>query len=380
MSRVKTFVATGVAPDGKLYAGDLNAIEDHFADLSNFTQTVDMATLRIGDTSLSLVKYGTGEGRWTGALRFDGIVRSLGGDITGAFTTTARDSIPTTLAPYGLRILNTTTNRYEWNSGTDVARNWQPLGASVSETSRSDLLANIPAASSVAAGTLYYATDTDVFYRSTGVAWVRIGSQAGDLFWTFNGAASVGRVLLQGQTVPRTGIYADLFAKWATTFNTGGEAGTDFRLPDARGRALVAVGTNAAINTMGGNDGLLVANRRGLLHRHTPHTHVNPAHSHTVSDPGHAHAVYDPGHSHFYTSPAIENWQTPSFSPADWYHTATGAFTALAVTNIGIYAALTNLGIVGNAVTINTADGGSGVGTDPLDRGAFITANLEAKL
>lgn len=42
--------------------------------------------------------------------------------------------------------------------------------------------------------------------------------------------------------------------------------------PDARGRALVMQGTNAAVSSLLANDGVAVANRRPQ-HRHTPHSH-----------------------------------------------------------------------------------------------------------
>lgn len=47
-------------------------------------------------------------------------------------------------------------------------------------------------------------------------------------------AAPAGWLACSGQTVSRT-TYAALFAAIGTTFDTGGEAGTDFRLPDLRG-------------------------------------------------------------------------------------------------------------------------------------------------
>jgi hypothetical protein len=132
MSRVKEFEATGLAPNGRLYAGDLLAIQDHYADLSNFAQVVGVGTLQIGDTSLMVVKYGTGEMRMTGAVRVDGILRGLGGLYAGAFTTTQRDAIPTGSRPYGVIILNTTTNSFEWNSGTDAVPSWSSLSGDLS--------------------------------------------------------------------------------------------------------------------------------------------------------------------------------------------------------------------------------------------------------
>src|SRR4051794_30070044 len=127
MSRVKTFDSTGVATSGRMYAGDLNATQDQYADLSNLTQNVQVGTLAIGEVGLQIIRYGAGEMRISGALRTDGIVRALGGLYAGAFSTTARDAIPLGSRPYGLIILNTTTNRYEYNSGTDAAPAWNQL-------------------------------------------------------------------------------------------------------------------------------------------------------------------------------------------------------------------------------------------------------------
>jgi hypothetical protein len=113
-----------------LYAGDLNQIQDQYADLFNLLQSLGVGSVAVGESGLQIIRYGPGEARLSGALRTDGIIRALGGLYAGAFTTTARDAIPTGLAPYGLQILNTTTNRFEWNAGTDAARVWQPLGTS----------------------------------------------------------------------------------------------------------------------------------------------------------------------------------------------------------------------------------------------------------
>lgn len=127
MARFKTFNSTGVAPDGVLYAGDENAMQDRAAELANFAQTVDLGTLRIGEAALQLIKYAVGEARITGLLRVDGILRGLGGLFAGTFTTAQRDAIAAGSRPFGLIILNTTTSRLEMNFGTDATPNWKPL-------------------------------------------------------------------------------------------------------------------------------------------------------------------------------------------------------------------------------------------------------------
>jgi len=110
-TRIKNFDSTGNAPNGRLFAGDLNAIEDQYADQNNLGQTIGIGTLQIGEVGLQLIRYGASEARLSGAMRTDGILRGLGGLYAGAFTTTQRDAIPLANRPYGLVILNTTTDR-----------------------------------------------------------------------------------------------------------------------------------------------------------------------------------------------------------------------------------------------------------------------------
>lgn len=132
MSRVKTFDSTGVAPNGVFYAGDANAIQDKYADLSgNFTQTLDLGTLRLAESGLQILRYATSplEARVTAAFRADGILRGLSGIFAGTYTTAQRDAIAAGSRPYGLVLLNSTTNQLEINLGTDAAPAWAAVGA-----------------------------------------------------------------------------------------------------------------------------------------------------------------------------------------------------------------------------------------------------------
>lgn len=260
MIRLFTKNATGIAPDGRWFAGDINALQDAVAALNDLSQALGVGSIQIGESGLQLLRYGAGEARISGALRTDGIVRALGGLYAGAFTTTLRDAIPVNMAPYGLVILNTTTNLYEWNAGTDVARDWRPLGG---VASTANTLANIPAAVAGNVGSFFYATDQDVLYRSTGSAWVRISADhPGDLKMTLNAAADTGRVLCAGQAWPSTtGIYAALFAKWGGVYPTV--------LPDLRGRMPVNIGTHADINAIGATEGEVTVGNRRPKHKHT---------------------------------------------------------------------------------------------------------------
>jgi microcystin-dependent protein len=58
--------------------------------------------------------------------------------------------------------------------------------------------------------------------------------------------APPGWLLCQGQAVLQSD-YPELFAVLSTTWNTGGELGTEFRLPDGRGRALIGSGIGAGL-------------------------------------------------------------------------------------------------------------------------------------
>jgi microcystin-dependent protein len=101
-------------------------------------------------------------------------------------------------------------------------------------------------------------------------------------------AAPTGFLLCDGSVISRT-TYADLFAAIGTTYNTGGEAGTDFRLPDFRGRVAMAPDGGASRigsspDTLGGAGGservTLTAAESGM-----------PAHNPVITDNGHFHSV-----------------------------------------------------------------------------------------
>jgi microcystin-dependent protein len=105
-------------------------------------------------------------------------------------------------------------------------------------------------------------------------------------------SAPTSWLLCYGQTLVRA-TYPDLFAVIGTTYNTGGEAGTDFRLPDLRGRTV------AGIDNMGGTDAgrLDIANSSGtvvgsqyvtLTSAEMPsHTHIQNSHNHNQNAHGH---------------------------------------------------------------------------------------------
>jgi microcystin-dependent protein len=100
----------------------------------------------------------------------------------------------------------------------------------------------------------------------------------------------VGWLHCRGQVVSRA-TYPDLFTAIGTQYNTGGEAGTDFRLPDMRGYR--PAGVDDIGGTAAGRLNFANATNRGnaignkAMH---PHTHTYTASGTTGNDsPDHGH-------------------------------------------------------------------------------------------
>lgn len=369
MNRLKTYDATGVAPNGRLFAGDMNALQDAVAALTDLTQNLSVASVAIGEGGLVLSRFGAGEAQITGAFRSSGIMRALGGLIYGAFTTAARNAL--TLPPFGLHILNTDNNRIEWNAGTAAVPSWQPVGA---VPLAPNLLSNRPAASGVQSGIKFYATDQDVEYVASGSSWLRTGLHPGDLIHTLNSVADTGRIFYQGQAWPgTTGIYADLFAKIGGAFPT--------TLPDMRGRMLVTLGTHADVNAIALTDGLAVGSRR-------PKHQTSKTGSVTITGaPGigslavtGAPGYSDPGHTHpigtYNSAGGGEPGTSGNINPV-------GTNTGLGY--IGITLNLGTLAVggapsIGSLAITNTMTFGPQTGSEPVDTVAYFVVQTEVKL
>jgi microcystin-dependent protein len=98
-------------------------------------------------------------------------------------------------------------------------------------------------------------------------------------------------------------------ALFAAIGYTHGQSGSDFRVPDSRGRVTIGAGSGFGLTTRtlgqsGGLESVTLNLAQTPSHAHgvndAGHSHsVNEvAHSHTVNDPGHNHGIYDPGHNH----------------------------------------------------------------------------------
>lgn len=173
MDRIKSFDATGVAPNGRLYAGDLNLLQDTVAALTDFAQNLSVSSLAVGAADTTLTHYGAQEMAVSGLMRVLGVFRAASGIVVGSYTTAQRDAIVN--PAYGLVILNQTTNKYEWNSGTPAVPVWSQLGGS--PISRGAFGA-MPAPSATNVNTIYLATDQNggTAYYSDGTTWTQLAA------------------------------------------------------------------------------------------------------------------------------------------------------------------------------------------------------------
>lgn len=141
--------------------------------------------------------------------------------------------------------------------------------------------------------------------------------------------APSGWLLCYGQAI-LIASYPELYNVIGTSFNTGGELVTQFRVPDCRGRANVGkdnMGGSAAgrmTSAASGVDGTALG-ASGGAQTVTLDTTMIPAHSHGVTDPGHTHS---------YVTTTLSG---TIFGPGSVsYPTAVGGTTGSATTGITI--------------------------------------------
>ena len=86
--------------------------------------------------------------------------------------------------------------------------------------------------------------------------------------------------------------------------NTYGSSGSQFAVPDLRGRVIAGINIiDPDFSPLGKTGGAKTHTlNAGEMPVHT-HVLIDPGHNHSVSDPGHYHSVNDPGHTHSINDP-----------------------------------------------------------------------------
>ena len=205
-------------------------------------------------------------------------------------------------------------------------------------------------------------------------------------------AAPSGWLLCEGGVVDQSS-YPALFAVVGTAFNTGGEGGTQFRLPDFRSRSAVHPSAVQVIGSTGGNADLKAHIHTMGTHNHTQnsHTHTMGTHIHTmgthahITDINHDHASFNTSSSgsHFHNGLSDPTFGTLGFT--------SGIDSGTGITGLGIGAAFTSITIADtssnhvhpidvpalgtNNKTSTSVDPGDTNATDPGDTNSTTATN-----
>lgn len=230
IQRIKSFDSTGIAPNGRLYAGDLNAIQDAAAGQTDASQTLLLGTLQVGDTSIQALKFGAEIMRITSHLMVDKTIH------LGNLTTTARDALTSGKAPKGALLFNTTIGFPQINIGTDGARNWMTVG-DINQTfmdAKGDLI--VGTGSDTAARQAVGANGTTIVADSTQTTGIKWGNPV---------IPYVSNYLSADVTIPSDNTYTDgpsislvagtwavIGSAWVQANTAGGQVNFGFKLWD----------------------------------------------------------------------------------------------------------------------------------------------------
>lgn len=167
-------------------------------------------------------------------------------------------------------------------------------------------------------------------------------TRVGTVEFILTSTAPTGAVLLQGQTVSRTGTYAALFAKWGTRFGSG-NGSTTFTLPNFGG--VVPVGYKSGTSTFGTLGAKVGAISQTLTVSQIPSMTPTITCTSTVHDPEHSH-VATPG----YATPIEATSTVGTATPGDENITFDEISTSLQPTGISVTTVATSsaVGTVSN--------------------------------
>ena len=127
----------------------------------------------------------------------------------------------------------------------------------------------------------------------------------------FAGATAPSGWLLCNGDIKNQVEYPALYAVCGATYNTGGEGGTQFRLPNFTDRSSVGTGANAVGAT--GGDADVKAHTHtasGGSHSHTGAAHTHDLRNHTHAGAAHTHTI---AHNHTIDPPSTDGYSATGF-------------------------------------------------------------------
>ena len=124
----------------------------------------------------------------------------------------------------------------------------------------------------------------------------------------YGGSSAPGGWLFCDGSIVEQADFPDLYLVIGSTFNTGGEGPTQFRLPDFRSRSPIGAGqgtglSNYVLGQIGGEEThqLLISEMPTHTHLQNAHTHLQDAHTHLQNSHNHlqnAHTHLQNAHTH----------------------------------------------------------------------------------
>lgn len=191
--------------------------------------------------------------------------------------------------------------------------------------------------------------------------------------------------------VYKQAAYPSLFAAIGTTYNTGGEAGDEFRMPDMRGRGFVGLdnmggsdaGRLSSANTLGATGGaeshtISGSNLPSHTHGFTPAGSVSVSLSGLSTDSQGSHTHSDSGHAHGFTAWANGSSQVRN-DAAGWSADSQSLSTGYASANLDYQGShshnVSGSGSGSFSGSGGTTDGGPGSSTAVNHMNPFLTGN-----
>lgn len=228
--------------------------------------------------------------------------------------------------------------------------------------------------------------DTDVTTVDRRVALLELEiTPTGSLMMFAGSSAPSGWLLCNGAAVPRTGIYADLFAVVGTTYGVG-NGSTTFNVPDLRNRAPVGSGSSYTLGQEFGltTDSFTIGTGNLPPHTHTlnNHTHTLGNHTHTFD---HEHGVSVSGGDHEHgTDPPTDGFVTQDNAGTNGaVQTGAGGFYAYNQATTAHSGDLTLTGSTTSTTPDSTTSGNNdntGGNSDDTSNGGFANSSISVDI